>query len=65
MAEMAGNRVVADARGRALSFQEFERKYIDFVLGQAGGNRSEAARIMGIPRSTLTGKMKKLKMERG
>jgi transcriptional regulator with GAF, ATPase, and Fis domain len=61
-AARAEHEVVADARGRALSFEEFEKKYISFVLAQARGNRSEAARIMGIPRSTLMGKMRKLGM---
>lgn len=51
-----------DTEGQPLTLQEFERKYIDYVLARAKGNKAVAARIMGIPRSTLMGKLRKLKL---
>jgi Nif-specific regulatory protein len=47
-------------KGRPLTYEEFETKYIRFVLSQAAGNKAKAAKIMGIPRSTLRGRMRKL-----
>jgi DNA-binding protein Fis len=49
-------------KGKSLTYDEFERKYILNILSQLAGNQTEAARIMGIPRTTLRGKMKKLGM---
>jgi Nif-specific regulatory protein len=43
-----------------LTFEEFEKKYIRFILDRAGGNKAKAAQIMQIPRSTLRGKIRKL-----
>jgi DNA-binding protein Fis len=40
-----------------LNHKELEKKYIMTVLSQVAGNKSKAARIMAIPRSTLQGKM--------
>ncbi len=59
-AARAQSEVLSDAKGGPLSLREFEWKYISFVLASTKGNRSEAARIMGIPRSTLMGKIRKL-----
>jgi len=50
----------ADAKGQPLTLENFERRYIDFILSQAKGNKTVAARLMGIPRSTLMGKLRKL-----
>ena len=36
---------------------EVERAYVDFVLHQCEGNRSEAARVLGIGRNTLSRKL--------
>jgi DNA-binding NtrC family response regulator len=47
-------------KGEPLTYEGFEKKYIRFVLSQVGGNKAKAARIMGVPRSTLRGKMRKL-----
>ena len=30
-----------------------ERRYIDLVLGECGGNKKKAAELLGIPRGTL------------
>jgi transcriptional regulator with PAS, ATPase and Fis domain len=49
-----------DIAGQPLTLEEFERRYIDYVLTKAKGNKTVAARIMGIPRSTLMGKLRKL-----
>lgn len=46
--------------GRPLTYEKFEKKYIRFILSQVAGNKAKAAQIMGIPRSTLRGKIRKL-----
>src|SRR5205823_2286826 len=38
----------------------FEREQIEKALTSAGGNKAEAARILGIARTTLVSRMKKL-----
>lgn len=45
-----------------MTYDEFEQKYIQSVLTGAGGNKTRAAKVMGIPRSTLMGKMRRLGM---
>jgi len=42
-----------------LSLEEMEKRYIKFVLKYTKGKKTEAARILGINRKTLTLKMKK------
>jgi DNA-binding NtrC family response regulator len=37
----------------------YERQRLLDVLGEAAGNKSEAARLLGMPRSTLVSKLKK------
>jgi transcriptional regulator with PAS, ATPase and Fis domain len=54
--------LLTDERGKSLSLLMFERKYIEYILNQAGGNKARAAKIMGVPRTTLVSKMKKLGM---
>lgn len=54
--------IILSNKGKPLTYDEFERKYIENILSQVAGNQTEAARIMGIPRTTLRGKMKKLGM---
>ena len=49
-----------DNAGQPLTLEEFERRYIDYILTRAHGNKTVAARLMGIPRSTLMGKIRKL-----
>ena len=41
----------------------FEREQVERALDAAGGNKSEAARILGIARSTLISRMKKLGLD--
>jgi transcriptional regulator with PAS, ATPase and Fis domain len=52
--------LLANRKGKPLTLADFERQYIDYMLTQAKGNKTEAARLMGIPRSTLMGKLRKL-----
>jgi DNA-binding NtrC family response regulator len=44
---------VHDRIGRELTLAELEREHILGVLERAGGNRSRAADVLGIPRRTL------------
>ena len=41
----------------------FERERVEEALAAAGGNKAEAARILGIARTTLISRMKKLGLE--
>ena len=43
----------------SLSLSDMERRHVLSVLEQTGGNRSEAARLLGIDRKTLRHKLKK------
>jgi DNA-binding NtrC family response regulator len=45
--------LVRDAEDRALTLEQLEREYILTTLERAGGNRSLAAEMLGIPRRTL------------
>ena len=51
---------ITNEKGMPLTHKELEKKYIENILSSVAGNKSKAARIMGIPRSTLQGKMEKL-----
>ena len=42
----------------------FERDQVEQAMTAAGGNKAEAARILGIARSTLIGRLKKLGLEK-
>ncbi|NNE44115.1 MAG: sigma-54-dependent Fis family transcriptional regulator, partial [Gemmatimonadetes bacterium] len=44
------------------SYEGMERRYIQSVLELTEGNKKEAAELMGIPRTTLNARMKKLGM---
>jgi len=44
------------------TYDQLEKEYISAILSQVAGNQTEAAKLMGIPRTTLRGKMKKLGM---
>lgn len=49
--------------GKIPSLEEQETAYIKWVLGEAGGNKSLAAQILGIDRVSLWRKLKKYGME--
>jgi DNA-binding NtrC family response regulator len=53
------NRVVASGCGLNEALAEFERAIIHKTLIQAGGNRSIAARKLGLPRQTLQDRLKR------
>jgi DNA-binding NtrC family response regulator len=46
-----------------LPYEEMEREYIRSVLKVTEGNKKQAAALMGIPRSTLNDRMKKLGLD--
>ena len=48
-----------------VSLEEVERRYIAHVLAAVGGNRSHAARILGIDRKTLYRKLESYGIEPG
>ena len=52
--------LLTDEKGKPLTYDALEKRYIRFILSQVAGNKAKAAQIMGIPRSTLRGKMKRL-----
>jgi DNA-binding NtrC family response regulator len=41
------------ALAEGLALEEVERRYIELVLARAGGNKTKAARILGVDRTTL------------
>jgi DNA-binding NtrC family response regulator len=47
-----------------LSLEEMERRHVSSVLRQAGGNVSQAARVLGIDRATLYAKIRKYDLKR-
>ncbi|HHN63850.1 MAG TPA: sigma-54-dependent Fis family transcriptional regulator [Nitrospirae bacterium] len=49
--------------GRIPSLEEHEKNYILWVLNETGGNKSEAARILGIDRVSLWRKLKRFGIE--
>jgi DNA-binding NtrC family response regulator len=56
---LPGEVELAPAEGAMVELAEVERAHIERVLHSVGGNRSEAARILGIDRTTLYRKLKK------
>ncbi len=46
------------SKEKALSLSEVERSHIEHILKNTGGNRTKAAQILGIARSTLNEKIK-------
>jgi DNA-binding NtrC family response regulator len=52
----------AAAAASPATLEEMERRYIQQVLASVSGNRSQAARILGISRSTLQDKIRRYKL---
>jgi DNA-binding NtrC family response regulator len=50
--------MLRDAAGRGTSLADLERAYIEEVLKRTRGNKSAAARILGIHRKTLHEKLR-------
>ncbi|MEY4581054.1 MAG: hypothetical protein RL701_5757 [Pseudomonadota bacterium] len=66
IADFAVGRVLPDKSDTDLwsaPLEEIERKVLLNALGRAGGNKSEAARLLGVPRSTLADKLRRHKLE--
>ncbi|MBN1448186.1 MAG: sigma 54-interacting transcriptional regulator [Bacteroidetes bacterium] len=72
-ADYAGNRAKGERDGgdlelslkaprRLNTLKEIEKEHIGFVLKHTDGNKTEAAKILGLKRTTLVEKMKKLGM---
>ncbi|MDT8369873.1 MAG: sigma-54 dependent transcriptional regulator [Longimicrobiales bacterium] len=53
-----------DPDGNVLTLEEADRLHIAFALRQTDGNVAEAARLLGVARSTLRSRMKALGMRR-
>ena len=51
---------VASERGLDRTLAEVEREHIRNVLAQVGGNKTQAARVLGIDRKTLRQKLKRI-----
>jgi DNA-binding NtrC family response regulator len=54
---------MAGQKGEDLTLEAVIKSHIERVLHMTGYNRSQAARILGLPLSTLRSKMKKLGIE--
>lgn len=61
-AELEPEKTKSESSGSRLTLSEIERSHIQRILDDVEQNKTRAARILGIPRSTLIGKMKKLGM---
>lgn len=46
-----------------VTMEEIERRYVRHVLGALGGNRTQAAKILGMDRKTLYRKLKQFELE--
>ena len=56
-------RAIRSASGHLPTLQENEREYIQWVLSEAGGNKTKAAEILGIDRVSLWRKLKRFGLE--
>ena len=54
---------VEHALSRQLTLHELEREYIDKTLEATRGNKTEAARILGVDRTTLYRKLDEYKLK--
>jgi transcriptional regulator with PAS, ATPase and Fis domain len=55
--------VVGQALAKQLTLRDFEREYIGRVLESTHGNKTEAARILGVDRTTLYRKLEEYKFK--
>lgn len=55
---------IRDALEKCQSLEAIEQTFLDYALGEANGNVSEAARILGISRPTLAYRMKKVETKK-
>jgi transcriptional regulator with PAS, ATPase and Fis domain len=51
--------------GRVPTLEEQEQEYISWVLQEAGGNQTVAAKMLGIDRVSLWRKLKRYEVEKG
>jgi DNA-binding NtrC family response regulator len=58
-----GRVTVGQALARQLTLHELEREYIDQILEATRGNKTEAARILGVDRTTLYRKLEEYKLK--
>jgi DNA-binding NtrC family response regulator/predicted hydrocarbon binding protein len=56
----SSNGWIEEALSHCDSLEDIEQQVLDYALGKADGNVSEAARILGVSRPTLAYRMKKL-----
>jgi DNA-binding NtrC family response regulator len=54
---------LADAIARSYTLKDLEKEYIMRVMGIAGGNKTEAAKILGVDRTTLYRKLEEYKLK--
>lgn len=57
-----GSTISIRAPKRLMTLNEAEREYINYILQQTKGNKTEAAKILDLKRTTLVERMKKLGM---
>jgi DNA-binding NtrC family response regulator len=54
---------LAEAVARSFTLRDLEREYIERVLENTGGNKTEAAKILGVDRTTLYRKLEEYKVK--
>jgi DNA-binding NtrC family response regulator len=54
---------LAEAVARSYTLRDLEREYIGRVLDNVNGNKTEAARILGVDRTTLYRKLDEYKLK--
>lgn len=54
---------LAEAVARSFTLRDLEREYIERVLENTGGNKSEAAKLLGVDRTTLYRKLEEYKFK--
>jgi transcriptional regulator with PAS, ATPase and Fis domain len=54
---------LAEAVARSFTLRDLEREYIERVLENTGGNKSEAAKLLGVDRTTLYRKLEEYKLK--